>query len=143
MQLAAWHLGFQKQHNINFLNEPFIFHTEESPQELLVVASLYTNLGVIFSKMNLLSEVSAIYILFDFVTVVCFNRLQLLYRELQRYTSHCQILIHLKLGQLCTSQPSCTKAGENMCKAIIARWNCSILNCCCYIYSFSALLNPC
>ncbi|XP_065887361.1 nephrocystin-3-like [Dysidea avara] len=32
---------------------------EESPQELLVVASLYTNLGMILSKMNLLSEAMA------------------------------------------------------------------------------------
>ena len=30
----------------------------ESSQELLVVASLYTNLGIILSKMSLLNEVS-------------------------------------------------------------------------------------
>ena len=55
----------------------------ESSQELLVVASLYTNLGVILSKMGLLNEVSNRFVYFPIHVAEFhnFNRLEHLYRE--------------------------------------------------------------
>lgn len=44
----------------------------ESSQELLIVASLYTNLGIILSKMGLLDEVSN-----NFVGMFCILALTL------------------------------------------------------------------